>query len=70
MTWKMIQSCKFEFDSSLVSQNPNITWKIICENPQISWNWRAISEHPNITWKIIKNNSDRLWNWVIFDDKS
>ena len=64
MTWKMIRECKLEFDESLLSQNPNITWKFICENPQISWNWRAISEHSNITWKIIKNNPDKPWNYT------
>jgi len=46
-----------------LSQNPNITWKIIKENPDKKWNWYGISLNPNITWEIIKANPDKPWHW-------
>jgi hypothetical protein len=61
---KLLEEYKLTIDTSLQSQNKNITWKFICENPHISWNWRAISEHSNITWKIIYDNPDKPWNYI------
>ena len=45
-----------------LSAHPNITWKIIENNPDKPWNWDYISKNPNITWdtKKIGINS----NWV------
>ena len=39
-----------------LSEHQNITWEIIQNNPDKSWNWNAISQNPNITWDIIQNN--------------
>ena len=46
-----------------ISKNPNITWNIICDNPDKLWNYWGISENPNITWDIICNNPDEPWRW-------
>jgi hypothetical protein len=46
-----------------VGRNPNITWEIICDNPQIKWSWYAISSNQNITWDIICKNPDKPWDW-------
>lgn len=44
------------------SYNPNLTFEIVKNNPEIEWNWNVISKHKNITWDIIKNNYDD-YNW-------
>ena len=36
--------------------------EIVCNNPDIPWDWRAISENPNITMEIICNNLHIPWN--------
>jgi len=46
-----------------MSQNPSITWDIVCENPDKPWDWLRLSENPSITWEIIQANLDRPWNW-------
>lgn len=48
---------------ALISKNKNITWKNICDNPDVPWDWTGISENPNVTWEIISNNLDEPWNW-------
>jgi hypothetical protein len=48
----------------LLSQNPNITWEIVRDNPDKNWNWISLSRNPNITWEIVQNNPDKPWNWV------
>ena len=39
-----------------LSRNPNITWEIIKNNPNLNWNYKHLSSHKNITWDIVKNN--------------
>ena len=46
-----------------ISENPNITWEIIENNPDKDWSWMFISENPNITMEIIENNPDKNWDW-------
>jgi hypothetical protein len=43
-----------------LSDNPNITWEIIQQNPDKDWNYEWLSSNPNITWEIIQENSDTL----------
>ena len=54
---------KKPWDWKYLSENPNITWKIVQQNPDKPWNWDYLSENPNITWKIIQENPDEPWNW-------
>ena len=49
-----------------ISQNPNITWDIIINNPDKPWRWCGINQNPNITWDIIINNPDKPWDWNAF----
>ena len=44
-----------------LSQNYNVTWEIIQENPDINWQYDLLSDNPNITWQIVKDNP--LENW-------
>ena len=46
MTW--------DFDRLL--GNPNITWDIIQNNPQIHWNYEHFKMNVNLTYEIVKNN--------------
>src|SRR4051812_43828561 len=36
-----------------MSDNPNITWQIIQDNPTRRWNWSSISRNPSITWQTV-----------------
>ena len=45
-----------------ITQNPNITWEIIQNNPDKKWSWFWIVLNSNITWEIIQNNSDIEWD--------
>ena len=51
------------YENPNISKNPNLTWEIIKNNPDKSWNWDEISANSNITWEIIKNNPDKPWDW-------
>ncbi len=33
-----------------ISENVNITWDIIRDNPEKPWNWYNLSSNSNITW--------------------
>jgi hypothetical protein len=46
-----------------ISNNKSITWKIICDNSNIKWDYGALSKNPNITIDIISNNLDRDWDY-------
>lgn len=39
-----------------LSENPNITWKIIQDNPDCNWSWYGLSINPNITPDIVTSN--------------
>ena len=45
-----------------LSENPNISIKMILCNKLLSWNWVGVSRNINITSKIILNNPDIQWN--------
>ena len=36
---------------SCLSNNPNITWEIVKNNPDKKWSYIHLSENPNITWE-------------------
>jgi hypothetical protein len=54
-----------EWDWSLLSKNPNITWNNIQKHPELEWKWSEISGNPNITWKIVQENPDKPWDWSV-----
>ena len=54
------------FDYCLLSENPNITWEIVQNNPDKPWTYSMLSQNPNITWEIIKNNSNKSWDYSLF----
>ena len=49
-----------------LSQNPNITWQIVKDNPTFPWNYRMLCGNPNITWNIIEENPDKFdaYDWI------
>ena len=47
---------------------PNITFKIIEDNPKLPWNWSTLSSNPNITFDIIVENPDKPWALCIFSE--
>jgi hypothetical protein len=49
-------SCPVNYNS--LSDNDNLTWTIIKNNPNKNWNWTKISSHHNITMDIIEQNPD------------
>lgn len=58
---KLFPNAKWNYFS--VSKNINITWKLVCDNPQIPWDYRGLSMNKNITWEIIRINSDKPWDY-------
>ena len=46
-----------------LSDNPNITWDIVQNNPDKPWDYRWLSNNPNITWDIVEANPDKPWNY-------
>ena len=44
------------WDYEYLSENPNITWEIVQQNPDKPWDWSDISRNPNITSDIVINN--------------
>ena len=48
-----------KFNWYWLSQNPNITWDIVKNNPDKPWDWYRLSKNPNITWDVIKDNLDK-----------
>jgi hypothetical protein len=40
--------------------NPDITWEIVKDNPDKTWNWYGLSMNPNITCEILKDNPDQF----------
>ena len=51
-----------------ISENPNITWNIIQNNPDKPWNWNYISINPNITLEIIQQNPNKPWKWHLLSN--
>jgi len=39
-------------DFCWISRNQNITWQVVKNNPDKSWNFNKLSRNPNITWDI------------------
>ena len=48
---------------NILSQNQNITWEFIKENPDYPWVWDDILWNPNITQDIIMDNPQYPWVW-------
>ena len=44
---------KWDFD--VLSQHPNITWKMITDHPNLEWDFRKVINNPNLTMDIILN---------------
>ena len=44
------------WDYDYLSENPNITFDIVQNNPEIGWDYEGLSKNPNTTFDIIKNN--------------
>ena len=47
----------------ILSQNPNITWEIVQNNPDKDWDYYCLSKNPNITWDIVQQNPDKQWGY-------
>jgi hypothetical protein len=63
IAWKLRQKNKTKFDICIFSEDPNINWRLIQENPHENLNWEQISKCSSITWEIIKENMDKPWVW-------
>lgn len=46
-----------------LSENPNITAKIIETFPNKPWNWDILSESPFLTIKVVVKLKEKPWNW-------
>ena len=63
LTWDFIFENFNEMNLYLISMHPVVTWEIICEHPDLNWNWVGISRNPNITFDIIIKNPEKPWAW-------
>ncbi len=68
ITWDIICTYKQFKNCPGVAENPNVTWQIICDTPNYSWNDNHLSVNPNLTWKIVRDYP-RDWNfgWMSFN---
>ena len=46
-----------------LSENINVTWDTVLQNPQIPWKYNSLSSNPNITYDIVKKHPDYEWNY-------
>ena len=46
-----------------LSENLNITWEIVRDNPDKHWDFSFLSFNSNITWEIVRDNPDKPWNF-------
>jgi hypothetical protein len=67
--WKLVkknldaQSDRWNW--SAVSENPNITPKIISKHPELPWVWENISFNTSVTWDFVLDNIKKPWIWHI-----
>jgi len=47
----------------VLSENPNITFDIVKNNPQIPWSYIHLSGNPNITFDIVRENPEIPWDY-------
>jgi hypothetical protein len=66
----IINNADKPWDYGMLSKNPNITWKIVRDNPDkswyglsenrnITWDYMGLSLNRNITWEIVRDNQDK-----------
>ena len=46
-----------------LSENPNITWEHVRDNPNIPWDYYGLSCNPNITWEHVRDNPTLPWDY-------
>jgi len=46
-----------------LSEDRDLDWNVVRENPNKSWDWSSLSLNPNITWDIVQQNPEMPWNW-------
>lgn len=63
--FQKFKSHHLEIFNLFLSENPNITWKIVQVNPDIDWHYDYLSLNPNITWEIVQANPDKNWNYSL-----
>ena len=56
--------------NNLLSQNSNITWDIVQDNPDKDWCFFNLSKNPNITWEIVQANPDKDWRFHALSQNS
>lgn len=54
---------RMNWDYFWISRNTNITWKIVCENPDFQWNYFGLSYNPSITIQDVLTKPNKKWNW-------
>ena len=52
-----------DWSYSHLSENPNLKYEIVVENPEIKWNYNHMSDNINITWDIVSCYPDKPWNF-------
>ena len=53
----------FPWDWRGISRNPNITMKIIKDNPDKPWNWKFVSDNPNVRICDVMSLPRRSWSF-------
>ena len=46
-----------------ISQNTNVTWKLVCRHPDKPWHFNMLSQSREITLEIIESNPDKPWDY-------
>lgn len=66
--FQKFKSHHLEIFNLFLSENPNITWKIVQVNPDIDWHYDYLSLNPNITWEIVQANPDKNWDYEFLSE--
>ena len=71
LTWERVKNLEDQlrnqgqephWNYTQLGANPNISWKIIQDNPERPWGGTGWSQ--NLTWEIIQNNPEFPWDWA------
>ncbi len=62
-SFEQLKSINQNISYSLYSNNENINWDLLIEDPYQEWEWEFLSKNKSLDWKIIKDNFDYPWSW-------
>jgi len=63
ITIDIIRKYKFPWNKLVIAKNPNITFDIVLDSPDIIWDYQVLSCNTNITIENVRAYPNKPWNW-------